>query len=295
MRHEIQQEVRERRIMRIKMDKGYIVIIEADSTQTAVLKSWGGMMKWNKKQNWWEGLVCAELLNRLSKLIPLPKPLNAERYRLNAVQEAVDAERVRPAGDLKPLVKLPLVREENGVARMKMGSLFSGSGGFELAGERAGINTVWESEIEPFPMRVTQMRFPDAEHLGDISQINGAQVKPVDIVTGGSPCQNMSIAGNRTGLDGEQSVLFREYVRIVKEMRIEHGKPRFMVWENVPGAYWEERDAENRIYATEYVTRRGAYPATVTADKPPFCIAAGRIWGQGKRRREKGFASWKCA
>ena len=96
--------------MRIKMDKGYIVIIEADSTQTAVVKSWVGMMKWNKKQNWWEGLVCAELLNRLSKLIPLPKPLNAERYRLNAVQEAVDAERVRPTEDLKPFAKYPVKR-----------------------------------------------------------------------------------------------------------------------------------------------------------------------------------------
>ena len=96
--------------MRIKMDNGCIVIIEADSPQTAVLKSWGGMMKWNKKQNWWEGLVCAELLNRLSKLIPLPKPLNAERYRLNAVQEAVDAERVRPTEDLKPFAKYPVKR-----------------------------------------------------------------------------------------------------------------------------------------------------------------------------------------
>lgn len=97
--------------MRIKMDKGYIVLIEADSTQTAVLKSWGGMMKWNKRQKWWEGLVCAELLNRLAGLIPLPKPLDAERHRLNAVQEAVDAERVRPAGDLKPLVKYPVKKD----------------------------------------------------------------------------------------------------------------------------------------------------------------------------------------
>lgn len=129
---------------------------------------------------------------------------------------------------------------------MKMGSLFSGSGGFELAGERVGFHTVWESEIEPFPMRVTQMRFPDAEHLGDISRINGAQVKPVDVVTGGSPCQNMSIAGNRTGLDGEKSVLFREYVRIVKEMRVAHGKPRFMVWENVPGAFSSNKGEDFR-------------------------------------------------
>lgn len=97
--------------MRIKMDKGYIVIIEADSTQTAVLKSWGGMMKWNKRQKWWEGLVCAELLNRLAGLIPLPKPLDTERHRLNAVQEAVDAERVRPAGDLKQLVKYPVKKD----------------------------------------------------------------------------------------------------------------------------------------------------------------------------------------
>ena len=96
--------------MRIKMDKGYIVIIEADSTQTAVLKSWGGMMKWNKRQKWWEGLVCAELLNRLAKLIPLPEQINAERYRLNAVQEAVDAERVRPTEDLKPFAKYPVKR-----------------------------------------------------------------------------------------------------------------------------------------------------------------------------------------
>lgn len=96
--------------MRIKMDKGYIIIIEADSTQAAVLKSWGSMMKWNKRQKWWEGLVCAELLNRLAGLIPLPKPLAAERHRLNAVQEAVDAERVRPAEDLKPLVRYPVKR-----------------------------------------------------------------------------------------------------------------------------------------------------------------------------------------
>lgn len=136
---------------------------------------------------------------------------------------------------------------------MKMGSFFSGSGGFELAGEHVGIRTVWESEIEPFPMRVTQARFPDAQQLGDICQINGALLEPVDIVTGGSPCQNMSIAGNRTGLDGEQSVLFRQYVRIVKEMRLEHGKPRFMVWENVPGAFSSNKGEDFRCVLTEIV------------------------------------------
>ena len=148
---------------------------------------------------------------------------------------------------------LPLVWEEDGVARMKMGSLFSGSGGFELAGEHAGIRTVWESEIEPLPMRVTQVRFPDAQQLGDISRINGALLEPVDIVAGGSPCQDMSVAGNRAGLDGTQSVLFREYVRIVKEMRLEHGKPRFMVWENVLGAFSSNKGEDFRCVLTEII------------------------------------------
>ena len=136
---------------------------------------------------------------------------------------------------------------------MNMGSFFSGSGGFELAGEYVGIRTVWESEIEPFPMRVTQVRFPDAQQLGDIGRINGALLEPVDIVAGGSPCQNMSIAGNRTGLDGEQSVLFREYVRIVKEMRLEHGKPRFMVWENVVGAFSSNKGDDFRAVLEETI------------------------------------------
>ena len=96
--------------MRIKMDNGCIVIIEADSTQTAVLKTWGGMMKGKKRQKRWEGVVCAGLLNKLAGLIPLPKPLDAERHRLNVVQEAVDAERVRSAADLKPLVNYPVKR-----------------------------------------------------------------------------------------------------------------------------------------------------------------------------------------
>lgn len=94
--------------MQIRMKDGCVQIIEADSTQKAVLKSWGGMMKWIKKKQWWEGLVCAELLNRLAKLIPLTEPLETERCRLNQIQEAVDAERVRPAEDLKPFAVYPV-------------------------------------------------------------------------------------------------------------------------------------------------------------------------------------------
>lgn len=86
----------------------------------------------------------------------------------------------------------------------------------------------------------------EMKHLGDITKINGAEIEAVDVITGGSPCQDLSIAGKRAGLAGARSGLFMEQIRIVKEMR-EHDRangqtgdmdrPRFMVWENVPGAF----------------------------------------------------------
>lgn len=124
-------------------------------------------------------------------------------------------------------------------SRLTLGSLFDGSGGFPLGGLLAGITPLWASEIEPFPIRVTTKRLPSVEHLGDISTVDGAKVAPVDIITFGSPCTDMSVAGKRAGLDGRQSCLFYQAVRIVKEMRCAtDGKyPRFIVWENVPGAF----------------------------------------------------------
>lgn len=123
--------------------------------------------------------------------------------------------------------------------QLTLGSLFSGSGGFELGGLLSGIKPVWNSEIEPFPIRVTTKRFPWVLHLGDITTIDGAKIEPVDVITFGSPCTDMSIAGKRTGLDGKQSVLFYEAIRVIKEMRCAtHGNyPRFILWENVPGAF----------------------------------------------------------
>ena len=97
---------------------------------------------------------------------------------------------------------------------LTLGSLFSGSGGFELGGIISGIVPVFSSEIEPFPVRVTEKRMPGVLQLGDISKINGADVPPVDILTFGSPCQDMSIAGRRVGLDGSRSSLFYEAIRI---------------------------------------------------------------------------------
>ena len=125
------------------------------------------------------------------------------------------------------------------MANLTLGSLFDGSAGFPLGGLLCGITPKWASEIEPFPIRVTSKRFPQMEHLGDISTVNGAEVEPVDIITFGSPCTDMSVAGKRAGLDGSQSCLFYEAVRITKEMRsATNGKyPRYIVWENVPGAF----------------------------------------------------------
>ena len=122
---------------------------------------------------------------------------------------------------------------------LTLGSLFDGSGGFPLAGILAGVTPLWASEIEPFAVRVTTKRLPQMKHYGDVSQMRGADLPPVDIITFGSPCQDMSIAGRRDGLDGSRSSLFYEAIRIVKEMREKTNgeKPRFIVWENVPGAF----------------------------------------------------------
>ena len=137
---------------------------------------------------------------------------------------------MRKEGSVQPHA-LPLVRKEDGLGwkptergkgamqEITHGALFSGSGGFELAARMCGISSIWASEIEPFPIKVTKARFPDMEHIGDIGMVDGAKIPPVDIISGGSPCQDMSIAGRRQGLKGERSVLFMDYIRIVKEMR----------------------------------------------------------------------------
>lgn len=123
--------------------------------------------------------------------------------------------------------------------QLTLGSLFSGSGGFELAGMLNDIKPVWLSEIDPFASLVTTKRFPNVAHYGDISTLNGADLEPVDIITFGSPCTNLSVAGQRAGLDGAQSALFFQAIRIIKEMRCKtNGKyPRWICWENVFGVF----------------------------------------------------------
>ncbi|MCD8157845.1 MAG: DNA (cytosine-5-)-methyltransferase [Clostridiales bacterium] len=138
--------------------------------------------------------------------------------------------------------------------QLTLGSLFDGSGGFPLAGLICGIAPIWASEIEPFPIRVTTKRLPQVKHLGDICNINGAEIEPVDIITFGSPCQDLSIAGKRAGLEnGERSNLFYQAIRIVKEMRcVSNGKyPRFIVWENVTGAFSSNKGEDFKAVLTE--------------------------------------------
>ena len=138
--------------------------------------------------------------------------------------------------------------------KMKLGSLFDGSGGFPLAGALAGIEPVWAAEVEPYPIAVTRSRFPQMMHLGSVTGVHGDKVQPVDVITFGSPCQDLSVAGKRAGIhDGQRSNLFFEAIRIIKEMReATNGRyPAFAVWENVPGAFSSNRGEDFRCVLEE--------------------------------------------
>lgn len=146
---------------------------------------------------------------------------------------------------------------------MKLMSLFDGSGGFPLAASLCGIEPVYAAEVEPYPIAVTKNRFPKMKHLGDVSKVKGGEIEPVDIITFGSPCQDMSIAGKRAGLkhadmgDDEttRSGLFLEAIRIIKEMReATNGVyPRYAIWENVPGAFSSNRGEDFRTVLEEFI------------------------------------------
>ena len=133
------------------------------------------------------------------------------------------------------------------------------------------------------------------KHYGDITKIDGHKVPIVDIVTGGSPCQDLSVAGKRAGLDGERSGLFMEQVRIFKEMRNEHIKqlhmrgadvnlrlvrPRFFVWENVPGAFSSNKGEDFRCVLEE-VCRIADKDATVPMPEKGKWNTSGCIMGDG--------------
>ncbi|MBO5318954.1 MAG: DNA cytosine methyltransferase [Ruminococcus sp.] len=161
---------------------------------------------------------------------------------------------------------------------LTLGSLFDGSGTFPMAGILSSIKPVWASEIEPFPIAVTRKRLPFMKHYGDISKLNGAEIEPVDIITFGSPCQDMSVAGKRIGLEGSRSSLFHEAIRIIKEMRCAtNGKyPRFAVWENVAGAFSSNSGEDFRCVLEEFCKVKDT---GVSVPKPKKWEKAGSIVG----------------
>lgn len=193
---------------------------------------------------------------------------------------------------------------------LTLGSLFDGIGGFPLAAIHNGITPVWASEIEAFPIEVTKERFPEMRHVGDITQLNGANLPPVDIITGGSPCQDLSVAGARAGLAGERSGLFMEQVRVVKEMRdadVRRGRaahavrPRYLAWENVPGAFSSADGEDFRSVLEEIVRikdRTGSVPrpdsgtwqsagAVILGDQFSLAwrVLDAQYWGVAQRRK----------
>lgn len=189
--------------------------------------------------------------------------------------------------------------------QLTLGSLFDGIGGFPFAGEIAGIKPVWAAEIEPLCVAVTRHRFPDMLHFGDVSKLNGADLPPVDIITFGSPCQDLSVAGQRKGLkhkkngDGEttRSGLFFEAVRIIYEMReATNGLyPNFIVWENVPGAFSSHSGRDFRavleqITKTDIPMPRSGKWANAGVVRSKGIHAAWRVldaqyWGVPQRRK----------
>ena len=166
------------------------------------------------------------------------------------------------------------------MSNMTLGSLFDGSGGFPLGGMLAGITPVWASEIEPFPIRVTTKRLPFMKHYGNVSEMDGGKVEPVDIITFGSPCQDMSVAGKQAGLEGSRSNLFYEAVRIIKEMRKATGNeyPKWACWENVPGAFSSSGGEDFRCVLESLC---GVIDESVSIPKPKKWANAGEILGDG--------------
>ncbi len=180
---------------------------------------------------------------------------------------------------------------------LTLGSLFDGLGGWQIAATRADIKPIWSSEIEKFPLAVTAKRFPDTEQLGDITKIDGSKITPVDIITMGSPCQNLSIAGNRKGLSGEQSSLFMHGIRIIREMQKATGGkyPRFVVWENVSGAFSSNKGLDfktvlEEITEIEIPMPRSGKWATSGMVRSRKCTVTWRVldaqyWGVPQRRK----------
>lgn len=183
------------------------------------------------------------------------------------------------------------------VKNLTLGSLFDGIGGWQIAAVRAGIKPVWSSEIAPFPAAVTAKHFPETLQMGDITKLDGTTLPLVDIICAGSPCQGLSLAGKRRGLQDERSGLFIKSVEIFRQMRVasDGEYPRFFVWENVPGAFSSNRGEDFQAVLAEIGQADVPMPrnrkwAPAGLAKFPKCDIAWRtldaqFWGVPQRRR----------
>ncbi|MCM1508710.1 MAG: DNA cytosine methyltransferase [Ruminococcus flavefaciens] len=198
---------------------------------------------------------------------------------------------------------------------LKLGSLFSGICGFELVGSWYGIEPVWASEIESSPIRITSRHFPNMKHLGDITKIHGDEIEPVDVLTGGSPCQSLSCAGKQDGikmkceecgtlvdfneteetkicpecgaeLSFTRSGLFMEQMRIIREMRGKTNEcyPKIVIWENVSGALSSNNGDDFFCVLREFCKLIGE---KLPAFRPESWSTAGEILGN------RGSVAWR--
>lgn len=182
--------------------------------------------------------------------------------------------------------------EEKKNKALKIGSLFDGIGVFPLAASKYGITPTWASEIEKAPISITKRHFPNMIHLGDITKINGGKIPPVDVITFGSPCQNLSQIGKREGLAGGQSGLFYQAIRLIEEMRCKTNGlyPTIAVWENVMGAFSSNDRLDFKAVLESFTstdipipsTGRWAKAGMVRGGKADVCwrVLDARYWGR---------------
>ena len=190
--------------------------------------------------------------------------------------------------------------------KIKLGSLFSGIGGFELAGSWYNFEPVWASEIEAAPIRITKRHFPNMKHVGDITKLDGHALEPVDIITGGSPCTDISVAGTQAGiklvcpncgksvsanssirtcpdcetdLELTRSGLFIEQIRVIKEMleATNYEYPKIIVWENVSAAISSNNGDDFQCVLQEFC---GLISERIPTLRPERWTKSGEILGK---------------
>lgn len=140
---------------------------------------------------------------------------------------------------------------------MKIGSLFSGYGGLDLAVAKVtGGQVVWHCEWEDAPSKILERNFPGVPNYRDVTKVDFTQLEPVDILTGGFPCQDLSLAGKRAGLtEGTRSGLWSEFARAIEEL-----KPRLVVIENVRGLLSAKAENGMEYSEEDLAAMRGKHP-----------------------------------